>query len=237
MADQPSPSEVPDSTNLPAPSATPEHFALTGEAGRILHRRLRRKDDELPNNLPPLAPIYLGAKIARLRTDNPECLSHAAHSLRELIDALPAKYPNVPSFAHTDLVTRVRGLLGAWDAYEGAPQSARDLARATFEEAIAEFARDAADVRVSRRQQAEALIAAMDPSGRSLPPVIADLRVDEWAAHRTFFVRACHHGSTTPEEFDSMLEEFEDFLVDRLGLRAFRNQAVLERLIGQAEGT
>jgi hypothetical protein len=102
---------------------------------------------------------------------------------------------------------------------------------------MAEFARDAVDVRVSRRQQAGSLIAAMDPAGRPLPPVIAALRVDEWAAYRNFFVRACHHGSTTPEEFDGMLEPFEDFLVDRLGLRAFRNQAVLQQLIGEAEGT
>jgi len=69
------------------------------------------------------------------------------------------------------------------------------------------------------------------------PEMIADLRVSEWGVYRTFFVRACHHGAVTVEEFDGMLEPFEDFLIDRLGLRAFRNQAALEKLIGEAEGT
>lgn len=235
MADQPSPSEAPDGTGLPSSDGAPEHSALTGESARILHRRLGRKDAESPNSLPPLAPMYLGAKIARLRTDNPEYLSHAAHSLRELIDALPTKYPSVPTFAYADLVSRVRKLLDAWGKYQSALPPGDVQGRTEFERRMLKFASESDDVRVTRRQQAGALIAAMDPSGRQLPPVIAGLRVDEWAVYRDFFVRACHHGATTPEEFDGMLEPFEGFLVDRLGLRAFQNQAVLEQLIKETE--
>lgn len=237
MVDQPSPSETPTDTSLPSTDAAPGHSALIGEASRTLHRRLARKDAENSGVPPPLAPMYLGAKIARLRADNPEYLSHAAHSMRELIDALPTKYPTVPAFDHADLVSRVRELLNSWHAYQAAPSPVEALARADFDQAMKTFAEEMDDVRTTHRERAGALIAAMDPSGRPLPPVIADLRVSEWATYRRFFLGACHHGSTTPEEFDGMLEPFEDFLIDRLGLRAFRNQAALERLIGEAEGT
>ncbi len=184
---------------------------------------------------PPLAAMYLGAKMVRLRPDNPEFISHAGHSIRELIDALPGKYPNVPVFDHVDLVSRSRSLIDAWTAYQGAAPGVKAHLGATFESTMQGFATDMAGVRVTRREQAGALMGAMDPSGRPLPPVIAELRVDEWGAYRAFFVRACHHGLTTPEDFDRMLELFEEFLIDRLGLRTFRSQAALEAIVAEGE--
>jgi hypothetical protein len=235
IPEQPSPSEGFVPTSPPSSGPPSENLALVSEASRTLYRRLARKDAEAPELHPPLATIYLGAKIARSRADNPEYLSHTAHSIRELIDALPSKYPNVPTFEHTDLVSRVRTLVEAWQTVEDALPEDRPRRQAAFEETMRSFSEEMTSVRTSRREQAGALIEAMDPAGRPLPPVIAGLRVTEWGEYRSFFVRACHHGAVNQDEFDRMFELFEDFLIDRLGLRAFRNQSEIGRLITEAE--
>ena len=92
------------------------------------------------------------------------------------------------------------------------------------------------EVGTTRREQAETLINALDPSGKYLPQTISDRITREWRSFRSFFVKVCHNGTSSPEEFDQRLEFFEDFMVDRLGLRTFQGQEILQSLIREGEG-
>ena len=237
MTDNPFHSEIPRTTGLPSPDASPdEHWALDTETSRTLHRRLARMDSSTSGGGRRLAGMYLGAKMVRRQEDNPERFAQAAHSIRDLIDELPKRFPQVPIFDYPDLISRVRKLVEEFGAYHGSAPEKRDHFRRRFELAMRQFAQDMEGVLATRREQAEALINSMDPSGRSLPPPIADQRTEEWRGYRAYFVKVCHHGGASPEEFDQTLDSFETFLVDRLGLRAFRSQATLQALISEGEG-
>ena len=53
-----------------------------------------------------LGSMYIGAIMARAATDNPDHLSQASHSLRELIDRLPEHFEGVPVNPPTDSAIR-----------------------------------------------------------------------------------------------------------------------------------
>lgn len=221
------------------PSLTPEppqiaHPALRSEASRTLFAVLDEKDREDAASIYKLSPIYLGAKVTIRHTNNPDYLAQAAHSIRELIDRLPKRF-DVPTFEYQDLRSRARVLVDTWKAIPGGNPKATEAARAKFEKVMNRFATELDAVTITRRVEAGKLISSMDASGRTMPPVIANLRVAEWGAYRGYFVVACHHGETTQEEFDQMLEQFELFLLDRLRPRAVADQAALKAIVAEGE--
>lgn len=221
------------------PSLTPEpprfaHPALRSEASRTLFAVLEHKDGEDDASIYKLAPLYLGAKMSIRQVDNPDYLAQAAHSIREMIDMLPKRF-DVPTFEYQDLRSRSRVLVDAWRAIDNANPKAAEAARKKFEKEMVRFAAELDAVTITRKVEAGKLISSMDVSGRKMPAVIAGLRVAEWGEYRGYFVRACHHGETTPEDFDQMLEQFEIFLVDRLQPRAVSDQSAIRAIVAEGE--
>ncbi len=235
MTTGPTPSEPQGSTGLPTAVQTPAvHALLTNERRQAMHRVLSERDGELGPDSRGLADKYLGALFALHRPENPECLPQAAHSMRELIEALPVAF-DVPSVDYDALVPRIRILVESWKRIEAdGPENAAGNER-RFQEVMRAFAGDFQAVGVARREQAEATIIGMDVSGRNPPPEIQDLRVREFLVYRTYFVQSCHHGSTTREEFVQMLDAFERFILDYRWPDTYEDIGTLRHIIEEGE--
>jgi len=223
--------------NESIPSTAPSraaHPALRSVASQTLIVVLEDKDGQQPDSIYKLAPLYLGAKMTLRQTDNPDYLAQAAHSIRELIDALPKRF-DVPTFEYQDLRSRSRILVDAWKKVDHSNRASSPKARAKFEKEMARFATELDAVTVTRRAEAGMLISSMDVSGRRMPTVIEDLRVSEWGAYRVFFGGAFHHGGITSDDLEQMLEQFEIFLLDRLRPRAVADQSALKAIVQEGE--
>ncbi len=200
-----------------------------------MYAALIEKDAELGADSRSLASKYLGALFTRSHDDNPECIPQAAHSLRELIDALPFAF-EAPALDYEQLLPRVRRLIDCWERIVSEDPEAAAQNRERFDKEMDQFGRDFVAVRVTRRAQAGEIITRMDVSGRNPPEEVHALRVSELGVYRDYFVRACHHGTTTREKFDQMLLSFERFFLDYRRPDTYEDASALRRLVKEAEG-
>lgn len=229
------PSE-PDETALPTSSSTPEdNPLLTNDRRRAMHAALSEKDAELGALSRSLASKYLGALHAHSQKVNPENLAQAAHSLRELIDDLPVVF-EAPAVDYESLLPRVRRLLKTWERIAAEGRNNAGQNRERFESEMAQFAEVFTAVRVTRRAQAGEIITRMDVSQRDLPAEVQDLRISELGLYREYFLKVCHHGTTTPKKFEQMLESFERFVLDYRQPTTYEDATTLKRIVREAEG-
>lgn len=184
-----------------------------------------------------VATMYVGAVMARAAEDNPDHLSQACHSLRELIDNLP-KYFDVPVEPSGRLGDQTYALRDRWMREPRVANGTSEPLTERFVQKLAEFFQWIEENFPKRREVARRTIRELDASGRPLPRPIEDLRALEWMAIRDFFVRSTHHGSCSCDDFDLWLDVLESFLLGLTKPRTFDNADAIDALIleGESDG-
>lgn len=184
-----------------------------------------------------VATMYVGAVMARAAEDNPDHLSQACHSLRELIDNLP-KYFDVPVKPSGRLGDQTNALRERWMREPRVTNGTPEPLTERFVQKLAEFFQWIEENSPKRREVARRTIRELDASGRPLPRPIEDLRALEWMAIRDFFVGSTHHGFCSRDDFDHWLDVFESFVLGLTKPRTFDNADAIDALIleGESDG-
>jgi len=178
--------------------------------------------------------MYVGALMARATEDNPDHLSQACHSLRELIDNFP-KYFDVPVEPSGRLGDQTSALHERWKREPRVKNGGSEPITEKFIQKLSEFFQWIDENFPKRREVARRTIRELDASGRSLPRPIEDLRAEEWLAIRDFFVRSTHHGTCSLGDFDAWLDELESFVLGLTKPRTFDNADAIDALIQEGE--
>jgi hypothetical protein len=194
---------------------------------RLLLRVLIEKDAAVAN-------MYHGAIMARHSEGNPDHISQACHSMRELIDNVP-KYFAIPVEPAGRLRDQVDALQARWVREPRVRNSSDAPLSATFIAKLVAFFQWVDEHLPKRIEAARTTIRGMDVSGRQLPATIEQMRAEEWMKIRDFFVAGTHHGTCSTGEFDAWLEVFEDFILSFTKPRTFETAAQIDALIAEGE--
>jgi hypothetical protein len=223
----------PETTGFPLPSAGPQ---LTGRQRALL--------DAFSEVDARLAKMFLGALTVLEQQSNGERFAQAAHTLRELINRLPASLGLTTPAMNERLGDRLGKPEQAWSAAL-AQSGCRDgnrwsgtidppLARALL--AIGEFFEWKSEHRPRRRTEMTQTIRRLDASGRQLPERIESMVVNQWGVTREYFIGVCHYNVEPEErEFFGYLDVFEEFLINRLRPRTFADFDAVDAVIEEAE--
>ncbi|HSW66743.1 MAG TPA: hypothetical protein VLI54_06420 [Bacillota bacterium] len=214
------------------------------------------KDQSLPQNVnlvllrilneasPELGDYYLGALHTLANTSNPDRIAQSAHSLRELIQQLPRRHkkaatkvtpPGILSGASNIYKTR-----DAWNALTiddfsaptvrpNNPQAETKYYRESKK--LWEFIGEYYPTNEEERLRMEAGIRKDTP----LPPKLQKLRMQEWSRYYGKFADISHHGITPTDNFDQLVEAFEDFLIRELDPQTTKDFAEISKLIKEIE--
>jgi len=187
-----------------------------------------------------LAEIYVGACLALGDARNPQRIFIAAYCCRELMDHMPS-YLDVPSFPREppglkQLINDM--LLPAWKELEAAvdDNTIRTATHRFIGRSRKFFTRVQAALH-TRRERNELTLQGIDPSRGRLPPVLQDLRVQDWAEFGDYFNAVLHHNKPecTVAEFRDRMAAFEHFLLSYLRPKAFEDYAVIDQIIAEGE--
>ena len=188
----------------------------------------------------PLANLYLGAKRSQADSENPERYATSAHCLRELIEKLPSAL-NIPIPHHSgNLGEKVNILQQDWEKLnrdskcisENGWAGKIDNPLDSFLQKCGEFFIWKEENRLSRKQRAIEVIRTTDPSYIPMPQQLEKLEAEKWISFHGFFDGASHHQiKPTNDEFNSWVEHFESFLLDRLRPRTFDDQKKIDEII------
>jgi hypothetical protein len=202
-----------------------------------MERSLEQRDKRL-------AEFYLGALRVLADRENPDRFSLCAHGLRELMEKLP-EYLDVPSIAQREsLKPKVRQVEDVWLGVQvhsscfaaGNWEGTIDAHLRKLLSHLGSFFEWFAQHNPRRKQEMQSALVILEGSGRSLPPVLADLNVSAWEAKRDFFVNVAHHRKMVGDkEFGTWLEALERFLLDRLIPRTFDEYAKVDALVDEEE--
>jgi hypothetical protein len=221
--------------DLSSQMQTPNQFALTPQQ-LALHDALAVKGENL-------ASIYYGAIYVLTLHANPERFSQSAQSIRELLQKLWLEYDPTLKQKDMGLKEKVTGLELVWlklRRKNGEIIRVSQIAMAELEifcsnlDALFEWNNR---YNPRQREQASRTISRMDPMIGKLPPVILDLRIQEFRTLSDYFQAIAHHNRrpASDAEFRSYVEALEMFLLDRLRPRAGDNFSEIERLIQEGE--
>ncbi|MCK4443979.1 MAG: hypothetical protein KAW09_05515, partial [Thermoplasmata archaeon] len=177
--------------------------------------------------------MYLGALRAYLDAKNPDSLSQAAHSLRELANSLP-KYFGVVPFKRFDTHSQIDRLLRDWDGWstesksksdqltEAISESIEDSVREApktevsvpryFYDRLSEFLEEYRSSRMTHRKKIEMLLDSLEPASVENESNVLGPVIRHWVRITDWFVRVCHHGEVEREEFGEKLELYEGAL-------------------------
>jgi len=192
---------------------------------------------------PILADMYYGALFVFQRTDNPDRLAQAAHSLRELMEKLP-RHINVPlDRKGSNMTEKVRRLQATWtNLSEEAKRNGTSLKAGSeigenlesFLDCMKEFFDWVELERPSRKKRAAKVLRGLDPVMRPLPAAIEDLRIEEWEKCHDYLENVSHH-SHSAEELEKWIFALERYLLDKLCPRTFEDHAALDAIIERGE--
>jgi hypothetical protein len=223
---------------VPDLGATPE---VARDRWNATPKRVLLRDQLLKSTTPRLTAYYWEAIRALREGDEEIRYSIAGHALRELQNGLP-NYLNVPE---------VSGGLGeffGWlrDAWQPLPlrwaeRGAGERLVETIDPALRRFLGTLGDkikiysaAHPRRRDMHQSALARLDPGLGETPDTVQKVIVSTWMRLQDTFNSATH--SSNPEEFESAVEAFEDFLIDRLAPRTFEKRDAIKALVEEAEG-
>jgi hypothetical protein len=188
--------------------------------------------------------MFLGALMVLEQQSNGERFAQAAHTLRELIDRLPASLGLTTPAMKERLGDRLQRPEQAWstalarsrcrngNTWSGTID--QPLARALV--ALDHFFEWKSANRPRRRTEMARTIRRLDASGRQLPERIESIVVEQWGATRGYFIDVCHHSIEPGErDFFGYLDVFEEFIIDRLRPRTFADFDAVDAIIEEAE--
>jgi hypothetical protein len=202
-----------------------------------LHEALRQLS-------PNLADLYLGAVIARTNDQNPDRLPQAAHSVREMMNAMPGAVGVEVRELDERFGNRLSGFRDSWGPLrareanaEGEPwQGEIDRVLRRFLTKASGFFAWYDEHKPRRRAEFGDTLNRLEPSARSLPSELQATNVAAWESMREFFIKVCHHSVTTDvQAFDARLEQLEAFLLDRLQPRTFEDFDEIDAILREGQ--
>jgi len=227
LSDEHSATTPPADPGMPVGSwHLPAEQLLSGRR-RALFEVLIAKDDSL-------AKMYVGALMAREATTNPDFLTQACNSVRELIDALP-NFFTVSQRPPGRLGDKVNALRDRWRRERRVVNGDGSALSDRFIAQLEEFFEWNEQSFPRRRDMAREIIQQLDASGRRLPGAIENLRAEQWIEIRDFFTNSTHHGTCDEADFDTWIEAFEYFTLDLARPRTFENAARIDELVERVE--
>jgi uncharacterized protein YaaR (DUF327 family) len=198
-----------------------------------LFKSLRGKDKKL-------AEMYLGAIKVLNDMDNIDRFALAAHDLRELMEKLPI-YIDVETKAHNEkLGDKVQLLKNQWldtckettCVLDGAWSGKIDKSLASMLRVFESFFKWHDENLPKRNQEITTALRKLDISGCKLPISLEEQNIKTWKDLRKYFMAVAHHGKyPNKDDFDSKLDIFEGFLLDRLYPRTFADLNEIDDII------
>ncbi len=192
--------------------------------------------------------MYFGALHALNNPRNPDRISQAGNSLRELMEIMARELPKVggvsaenPENEPSNFKGQVHILKPHWKtAKEGYPNGwtgeiVRELT--SFLQKLEGFFDWAHNNRPPKKVAIENLLRTLDGGRSNLPEVIEQLEIKKWDRIREFFEGATHHrADSTLEDFNKHLNSLEKFLMDYLRPQAFEDIQIIRGIIHEVEG-
>lgn len=197
----------------------------------------------LQNEQAKLAHWYqVGCELAG-ESERAEHLVLAAHEIREIIEKLMTDAVAPYQVTRQQLGDAVGGLKQHWpDSIrtrsdgDWPPEELEQL-RPFLTEAQYLFAPDSP--RPFKERELATFLDVRDPipTAGEVEAKKARDRLGAWKGVRDYFVGVCHHRfSTTIEDFERHLSEFDNLMLALLGPQIFPEQAEVDRLLREAEG-
>lgn len=205
-----------------------------GPNQRALYRALAQ------HNL-DLAAIYLGGLRVLQGRNNPERIPQSAHSMRELLDALP-RAVDVPFRAMKEsLRGKVNGLQDSYSAargksdchVDGAWEGEIDKPLRRFLGRLESFFEWLDAHRPRRKAEAARFLDQLNPTSSWVPGQSQDHHVQELMEYRDFFNRVAHHHRVTSAKYEKWLARFELFLGGLLAPKTFDDFDEIDALLEQ----
>ena len=205
-------------------------------------KRVLLREQLLKATTPRLTAYYWEAIRALREADDEVRYAIAGHALRELQNGLP-NHLNVPEEIGRSgdffrwLRDAWRGLLSnrpaklAADLWTG---MTIDAALGGFLGTLHNKIEESAAVYPMRRDMHRSALGRLDPGLSRAPDTVQEAVVVTWMRLQDIFNDATHSGN--PEEFESAVEAFEDFLIDRLAPKTFAKRDAIAALVQEAEG-
>jgi hypothetical protein len=207
-------------------------FILLGQQFDLYKALLRKHGD--------LAQIYYGAIKVLTDVDNPDRFALAAHDIRELMEKIP-NYIDVETKAHNEkLGDKVLLLKEHWHktcskttcVIDGAWNREIDESLASQLQEFESFFKWHDENLPKRNEEIATALRKLDISGCKLPISLEEQNVKIWKQLRKYFLGIAHHGKHPDEDdFDSKLNTFEGFLLDRLYPRTFTDLDEIDQVI------
>jgi len=189
-----------------------------------------------------LAKIYIGGLHVLQQKDNPDQLSLAAHSLRELMEKIPL-YADIRIKPPVSLGAKVREIYDIWKCMgplhqkdETIKDTGKDNKKITKQ--IDSFFEWYENNIPTRNEQLRETLRELDSSRSSVPDELEKINIKIWDTIRTYFVKLAHHNNmeSSREEFKGYLSALERFLLDRIKPRTFEDFEEIDALIGVQTG-
>ena len=212
------------------PERDPTELAISAQQRAVLNALQSRDTDRFP-----LSRWYLGALYALRNRHNPDRLSQAAQSLRELMEKLPRVVQErdiqVISYdfrgKRQSLYTRIqkdkRRLAGGWEGR----LIDRPLVR-TLEEFEAYLKQSQ---RPSRGEQVQIAVASIDPLAGQMDKAIRSRKHEEMLKLWERMEAYAHHNTVDAEEFGQWLEVLDRTILDLLAPITAESQQEMQRIL------
>ena len=192
----------------------------------------------------PFAQIYLGAITTLKNTKSPERIPQAAHSIRELIEKLPSRL-EINRAKVGDVSHKVNLLRESWEktleesgSYEGKIWEGEiDAPLLGFLDELQGFFCWFRTLRPAAKKVDSQVIRKLEISNIPLPDFLHDKNVTILKKTREYFVDIAHHRvrNIGQEEFESKLDGFELFLLQRFIPKPTADFRSIDVLIGKGE--
>ncbi len=214
------------------PLSTPR---LTGQQQTLLDELKRMGGNELSD-------IYVGTLRVLQDESNPNRYALAAHSVREIANRIPRSLGVSVEALKQSVGDQVCVLHGRWvQATQRSGCHSGGLWTGTIDRRLSSFLKRVGEFfdwhtkhRPKRKTEQKRVLRTLDASGLGVPVPLEDLNVEIWQEMISYFVRVCHGGSHgSANEFDTWLDSFEKFLLDRVRPRTFDDQDAIDQLIGR----
>jgi hypothetical protein len=209
----------------------------------FLLRVLRSRDGRFRTRI---AEMYLGALHVLAHRDNPERLSQAAQSMRELLDRLSRQHEGEPiqlkkTWA-SDYIQSIGGDLDAArkeskcydqiaNGWRGVIDSPLERLLHAVSQAVGMHRSNPGNAEVERR-----FLRGLEPPSDPLPSDREKELLGQWRSHAKYFQDVAHHRAYPPQEdFERRMSACTSFLLARLRPTAFTTLQLLDELISEAE--
>lgn len=187
--------------------------------------------------------FYMGALRVLADRDNPLRTAFAAYGVRELMDKLPVLTSAPAKVRKGNLGNKVVVVASALEQAKRNSQSHENGAWSGPIDHHVQGVLDKVDEMIvwhetympKRTTVAVELSRHLDVSRRPLPTSVEERHAKHWVDLIGYFNAVLHGGSTDEAKFADRLNEFEQFVLDRLRPRTSEEMGVLDALIAEAE--